>query len=601
MRFLQGTRLALVVTALVAVVVTWPLALDPGGALSGHPGNDVWNHVWGYWWVADEIAHGRLPLRTDLQHFPSSSRLFFIDTFGAVLTLPLQWLAGPVAAMNVVVIGAFWAAGLAAWALARHVRAELFGAGVDADRDALVAAVAYATAPHLVAQAYNGITETLFAFGLPLATLGVLRMLARPTIPNALLAAGAMALCTLANWYYGLFAIVGSALLLVVFAVTRRERIRWGALPKVIGLAGLVTGAAVAPVLAGFASTLDGPDAIVKRDPEFVWTSLVTHNITDLVSSFVPGKVYSPDLKALHGEELLIVTYVGWTLMALAGVGLLRIRRWRDRAPWLVWIGVFGLLMLGPYLYVAGEYVTVTDRRIPMPFLAMFELLPLFERISHPFRFVMAVQLGLGVLAAVGLGALPRLGRVAVVGLLAVEALLVSPAPWPLPRSESHLPESVAILAADPVPGAVLDLPVSVPNLERAVYLYWQTGHGRPSPYALNEPLPVVLDRSHFVRALLVAEAGRLDRLPPMVGELDLVVASRALARLGVRWIVMHESLYPPERRAQTLLLLRATLGEETVTTTDGRRLWRLEAPDDTASAEEAAADDAASTTEPRG
>ncbi|MES2638735.1 MAG: hypothetical protein V4850_04615 [Myxococcota bacterium] len=577
-------RIALVVTALVAVVVTWPLALDPGGSISGHPGNDVWNHIWGYWWVADELAHGRLPLRTDLQHFPQSSRLFFIDSFGAVLTLPLQWLAGPVAAMNVVVMGSFWAAGMAAWALARHVRAELFGAGPDADRDALVAAVAYATAPHLVAQAYNGITETLFAFGLPLATLGVLRLLLRPTITNALLAAGAMALCTLANWYYGLFAIVGSAILLVVLAATRRERIRWAALPKTLALAAIVSAAAVAPVLAGFASTLDGPDAIVQRDPEFVWTSLVTHNITDVVSSFVPGKVYSPDLKALHGEELLIVTYLGWALLVLAGVGLVRMRRWRDRLPWVVWIGVFALLMLGPYLYVNGAYVTVTDRRLPMPFLALFEVLPLFGRISHPFRFVMAVTLGLGVLASVGIGALvQRAGanrahavRLAVLALVAAEALLVSPAPWPLPRSDARLPDSVAILAADPEPGAVLDLPISVPNLERAVYLYWQTGHGRPSPYALNEPLPGVLDRSHLARALLVAEAGRLDHLPPMVGELDLVVAGRALARLGVRWVVMHAPLYPPERRDQTLILLRAALGPETVTTADDRYLWQL-------------------------
>ena len=95
-------------------------ALDPAGALSGHPGNDVWNHVWGYWWVADELRRGYLPLRTDLQHFPGSSLLFFIDTFGALVSLPLQWLAGPVLALNAVVLGCFWAAGLAAWALARQ-------------------------------------------------------------------------------------------------------------------------------------------------------------------------------------------------------------------------------------------------------------------------------------------------------------------------------------------------------------------------------------------------------------------------------------------------------------------------------------------------
>ena len=568
-------RLALLVTAVVAVVVTWPLALDPLGSLAGHPGNDVWNHVWGYWWVADELAHGRVPLRTDLQHFPMSSRLFFIDTFGALISLPLQWIGGAPLAMNAVVLGNFWAAGMAAWALARHVARELFGAD-DADTNALIAAVAYATSPHLVAQAYNGITETLFAAGLPLATLATLRMLERPTARRALVAAGAMALCMLANWYYGLFAIVGSAALLFVFVLARRERIRWVSIPKVLLIAGVVSGAAVAPVLAGFASTLDGDDAIVQRDPEFVWTSLVTHNMTDVVAAFHPGKFYSPDLKALHGEELLIVTYLGWALLLLAGVGLLRMRRWRDRLPWVVWCGAFGVLMLGPYLYVAGDYVTLDDRRLPLPFLAFFEVVPLFGRISHPFRFVMGVQLGLGVLATVGLGRIPRLGRVPLMGLVMVEALLLSPAPWPLPRSASYIPEHVAMLRNDPVPGAVLDLPISVPNLERAVYLYWQTGHRRSSPYALNEPLPGILDRSHLARALLVAEAGRVDSLPRMLTELDLVVAGRALARLGVRYVVMHAGMYPPDRREQSLQILHTALGPETARTGDGRYVWRL-------------------------
>lgn len=574
-------RLALVVTALVAVLVTWPLALDPFHVLSGHPGNDVWNHVWGYWWVADELAQGRFPIRTDLQSFPGSSRLFFIDTFGALVSLPLQWLGGPAFAMNMVVLGCFWGAGMAAWGLARHVRAELFGPGDDADRDALIAAVAYATSPHLVAQSYNGITETLFAAGLPLATLGVLRLFDRPTLPRAVVAATLMALCMLANWYYGLMALIGSVVLLVAFALARRERVRWAALPKAILVAAIISGTAVAPVLLGFASTLDGPEAIVKRDPDFVWRSLVTHNITDVMSSFRPGKVYSPDLKLLHGEELLIVTYFGWTLMTLGALGTVRLKRWRDRLPWVAWAGAFAVLMLGPYLYVDGAYVTVADRRLPLPFLALFDSLPLFERISHPFRFVMGVQLGLAVLAAVGLGALPRWGRVVAAGVLAVEALVLSPAPWPVPRSDGNMPAHVAVLAEDPEPGAVLDVPITAPNLERAVYLYWQTGHRRPSPYALNEPLPVVLDRSHLVRALVVAEAGRIDRLPPMLAEFDLVVAGRALARLGVRYVVLHGNMYPSERREQSITLLRTALGPETVTTEDDRHIWRIALPEE--------------------
>ena len=147
-------------------------------------------------------------------------------------------------------------------------------------------------------------------------------------------------------------------------------------------LAAVLAGLLVAPALWLLATSLEGPNAIVNRDPEFVWKQLITHNVTDVVSVFRPGKVYSPDLKALHGEDLLIVTYVGWGMLLLAGWGLWSLRRWRDRLPWILWLTLFSLMMLGPYLNVGGEYVTIDDRRIPLPFLVFFESFPIFARIS---------------------------------------------------------------------------------------------------------------------------------------------------------------------------------------------------------------------------
>jgi hypothetical protein len=75
----------------------------------------------------------RDPLRTALMAFPEGGRLFFIDTFGALLTLPVQWAAGTVAAYNAAVFGAFVAAGVAAWAFARHVVARTGHNKIDAD------------------------------------------------------------------------------------------------------------------------------------------------------------------------------------------------------------------------------------------------------------------------------------------------------------------------------------------------------------------------------------------------------------------------------------------------------------------------------------
>lgn len=570
------TRQAAIATFLLATLVTWPTLVQPTTAVLGHPGNDVWNHIWGYWWVWRELQQGHLPLQTDLMHFPEVSRLFFIDTFGALITLPVQWALGPVAAVNAIMFLCFWAAGYAAWLLGRHVLRTLRGPGPGTDALAMLVAVAYAASPHLMAQAYNGITETLFAAGLPFTTVAVLRFLERPTLRRGLVAGLTGAVAVLANWYFGLFALVGAACLLATHAWARRDRVNWRALPLPAGIAALLAAAIVAPVLLGFASTLDGADAIVQRDPQFVWDSLINHNMTDVVSLFHPGRFYSPDLKALTGEDLLIVTYVGWTLLLLAAVGVWTLRP-QDRVHWVVWVAVFGVLTLGPYLYVNGSYLTVDDRRVPLPFLLLFKGIPAFQRISHPFRFVMGAQLGLAVLAVGGLARWPAWTHALGAALILGESLAGSPAPWPIARADVTIPDYVYAMRDDPTPGAVIDLPINVPNLERAVYLHYQTVHGRPSPYSLNEPLPPILGRSHLTRALLVAEGGQLDSLPPSLGTLDLVVAGRSLRRLGVRYLVVHDRMYPPDRLKQVLTLIGTALGKPTLDSGTGEQIWRLD------------------------
>jgi len=572
-------RQAAIFTFLLATLVTWPTLVQPTSAVLGHPGNDVWNHIWGYWWVWEKLRHFEIPLETNLMHFPDVSRLFFIDTFGAMITLPVQWALGPVAAVNAIMFSCFWAAGFSAWLLGRQVLGTLRGPGAVTDRLALIVAIAYAASPHLIAQAYNGITETLFAAGLPFSTYTTLRFLERPTMRRGITAGLAGALCVLANWYFGLFAVVGAVCLLATHALSRRDRVNWRAIPWPAAVGTVVALALVTPVLLGFSSTLDGANAIVQRDPKFVWDSLINHNMTDVVSLFHPGRFYSPDLKALTGEDLLIVTYLGWGLLGLAGVGVLTLRQ-QDRVHWVVWVAVFLVLALGPQLYVNGNYVTIDDRKIKLPFLLLYDSIPAFQRISHPFRFVMGAQLGLGILAVGALARRPQWTHALAGAVILAESLLGSPAPWPIARSQVTMPAYVSELRADPVEGAVLDLPINVPNLERAVYLYYQTAHGRPSPYSLNEPLPAILERSHLARVILVAEGGQLDTLPPSLGSLDLVVAGRSTARLGIRYIVVHERMYPPERLNQVLTLLRTALGDESFDTGEGERVWRLDNPE---------------------
>lgn len=545
------------IALILALLLTWPAVLDLRGGMLGHPGNDTWNHAWGFWWVADSLGQGQLPLRTDLLDHPSGGALFFIDSFNALWTWPIQALAGVPAALNLAVIFAFFCNGIGAWALGRRVLQDPWLAWVPG--------VIFAASAHLLGQAYNGITETLNAGFLPLYLLLLLRMLDRPSLARAAWMGAALALCSVANFYYGLFGIVLSLVVVLHRAITARLRTDWGAFGLALGASVALYAVLVLPVLAVLSQSMDAADALVDRDPEFVWASLVNHNITDVVSMFRPGKHYSPDLKAQYGEDLLIVTYLGWVSLALGAIGLASARPKRSLGLWALLAGIFLIFALGPYLHVGGEYLTWDGRRIPLPFLVFFKAFPLFSRISHPFRFVVPATLGLGMLAGLGAQAisrrwarLPRPAIAGVLGLLVLsEVTLASPAVWPLPRCDASIPSAYADLDQ----GAVLDLPITVPNLERAVYTWYQTEHGLPVPYGLNEPVPASLADNPLTVLMVRIESAYVLSLPPMLPELELVIGARRLQAEGYRHIVVHEELYLSPKLEMVSAVLEGLFG----------------------------------------
>ena len=133
----------------LCVVITWPLVLLPKDLLLGHPGNDNWNHVWGYWWVAESVSAGVWPQWTNLLSFPDGGTLYFIDTVQALMATPIHMLVGPAMAYNLIVMFGF--ALSAAWLLVYRVGDPI------CDCDYLRGV------PHLLGQAYNGISETVCA------------------------------------------------------------------------------------------------------------------------------------------------------------------------------------------------------------------------------------------------------------------------------------------------------------------------------------------------------------------------------------------------------------------------------------------------------
>jgi hypothetical protein len=558
---------ALVSFVLLAMWFMGPVLSQPSSLAIGHPNNDVWNHVWGYGFVAQSLANGEWPLHTDLLNWPHGGTLWFIDLVGALMTLPINWMSGPVAAYNASMLIQWVLAGAGMYALAWRVTGSAAGAWA--------AGIAFQTMPHLMGQAYNGISETLMAGFLPLALLGLRELFHAPSKRTAIWAGLGLGVTALANWYYGLFA--GIVLLgLIGRSMWRtRGRVTASAQRCVIPFA-LTVIAVAAPAFFAFRASMSAVDAVVTRDPQFVWATLVLHNMTDLVSFFRPGKHYSPDLKEAFGEDLIVVVYLGHALLWPALIGFRSDFRARMKSWAAMALGFF-LLALGPFLFIAGDYVSAFGGWIPLPFLALFKWTPMFSRISHAYRFSVGVSLALCMLLAWSIRSLRGSGKpvwlfaIIIAALRIGESTMASPAHFPLPTATATVSAAVASLDG----GAVLDLPVGRPVLARSQYSLGQLAHGQPSPYGLNDPLPQSLRANRFLRFLVEMEYSTTATLPAQLPWFDLEMGRLAAIEDGLKWIVMHEASYPSGQYARTARFL--DIAATPVHYGEGVRIYRLE------------------------
>jgi hypothetical protein len=542
-----ATRRALLGFSGIGALLMAPVWQAPRTTLLGHPDADIYNHLWGFSHVARSLSAGTSPLNVQSLGWPQGGQLWFIDSFSAVLTLPLQWVLGPVLALNLWTFLLWVFAGVAAWALARRLTGSEAGAWV--------AGVGFATMPHLLSTVHNGITELLAVGWVPLSGLLAIRLAERPCRRRGIALGAALAGASFSSWYLGAFSLLLVAGMALVHVRQARPE-RRARLLRVIGWPAGVVLVLVAPVAHLFLKTLQSADGLVHRDPGQVARTLAGHDMVDLLSLIVPGA--GPDRRALFDEALRVDVYVGGVLLALAIVGGLRVRSAR---PWLAGAFCAAVLSLGAWLFLNGAFLMRPGGSgVPLPFLALSQV-PGLSSVSHAYRFAVLTQICLCLAAAHGMAwAATRLSRTAVVALvvaLGVDAVMAGPTPFVTSSVES--PVAYAAIQGE---GAVLDLPVGVHVLARGRYAMYQLGHGRPIPYALDDPTPAWLLGNALTRSLIDLERTSVDTVAPVLPSLELALGRHQLVTDGVAAIVVHTDLYPEAMQGRILEFLDITIGE---------------------------------------
>jgi len=517
-----------------AALVTWPLPRVFTAQAVGHPIGDMPDHLWGTWWFGHEVLAGRLPLITNLSHFPEALRLWYVDPLGALLVLPLHGL-GPIVAWNALLLLQVLASLVAGYAL---------GLRVTASRSAgLVAAAAVGASPYVLGLLHSGLSEYL-GLALPaLYTLALVGALGRHPAGTRTRVWGA-ALLLAGCGYQALYYLAFGSLLAACMVPGAGWRERLSPALRIVALGAL----GAAPQIAVSLLALDGAAAVASSSAPG-W-QLAELPVTDLLTWVRGGAYYFPDTPARGNPGVIHVNYLGWGVLALAVVGALRVAF----RPLAMPLALYGLLAVGPRLCAGKRIITVGGSPVLLPLALLYFPGSPFRMIHQPYRMAAFAIPLLAILAAGGAACLPRWARGLAAAIIVAESLWISPAKWPLattsleaPAVYERLNEASAGSDSAGSAGAVLDWPPDATTWNRR-YTLWQLHHGRPIPYGVNVFLPEELRADPLVARLLNAledprkRATNRDVLHRGDIFVEEATGASALAERGLSWVIVHKA-----------------------------------------------------------
>ncbi len=491
----------------LALYALWPSLTTPGTV----PGDraDLYGTIWFYWWM-DECVRGlHSPSTTDLFFYPWGKDILahtgnhFLD---ALVATPLHALLGPVRFLDWWVLVVMVGNALAMRPLARHLLEERWAV-------VLVCAL-WSVNPYFALELAAGRVTQVFAWALPLAFLGLLRVDRSWTwaVGTGVL----VALVGYGYWYYGYFFALAAPWLVGVELWERRgETASWRRYLVLLGVAAGVAVALVLPMVLAVALSAQAPAALT---PTFD-TQLAGVQAGGALLGAAPGPVSIP---------------LPWVLGLLAWVVL-----GQGRLRWLGVAGVGAAITVGPTQELRGAVLEMHHYRL------LLEWLPWWHRLGFPDRSMILIWLA----ASLGMGTVIQRGILAqrdqwgaqgawlvpVAGILAV-AWVVADLDEYLPLPVTPIPDYAAYGWMEVQGGAIVDLPLDQDPLRFV--------------HQVQHPIPVFGGMGVLARDLWPPQHAERMESPCARQLLDATSAQapapapparcQALVDQGFRWAVLH-------------------------------------------------------------
>jgi len=465
--------------AVIAAVVTWPIAGSLGSRVLGVVDSDSATMIW---WL-DVLQHHGFRI-TGTTHVPEVA-----SPFGAELSnaLNLQWAwpffpaylltkwFGAVVAYNVTVLTGLTFSAAAAYALMRKLGVGILVAGW--------AGLVFLLFPWHLEHAIAGHPSLIHLECLPLLALALVVLAEGRSGRRLAYLAGAVLLCWATSGYYGVIACLVVTTAALTWALTTSPR-----RPALRAAAGAIAIAAAASLAVVALSLAGGGDGGVGSERP---ASDVTRYGLRPLELVVPAAAnplfrrFEPTFWETRKHDSNIQetsNYLGWVTLGLALFWLVGIRRLTFPGDELRRTTA-AAAVVGAVAFVLALPGSVGGYAI-MPSRLLFELVPAFR---VPSRWTPVLALVVVTLAALGLAALLRrlhgraLATTAVVAVAVLASVIELRVTHPgIDYRPGVLPPEYRLLAATPA-GALAEYPlVAWENTTLGAYLLWQRQHGRP-------------------------------------------------------------------------------------------------------------------------
>ncbi len=536
----------------LVLLLTWPSIRTLGDRLIGN-NIDNWIFYWNDWWLGQAFAEHHNIFQTPYLFFPEGVSLVAHSNawLNSFLAQPLTWIAGPIAAYNLVLLLGLWLSAVGMYWLAL----ELTGM----PGPSFVAGLVFAFAPyHLTQVLSHGHLSAIQWW--PFYALFLRRTLLNGQRRDAIVAGVFAALSLWSGLQLSLLLAMWTLLYLTWFLWRHRTELSayrpiWSRLVGRLGLGGLAVLVLGLPLLLTIMTNWQVLAAAAGRFDE----SLTRQ--TDLLAYLLPP-TYQPlwgawfiQLYERFVANRALMPYLGLTTLVLViyAAVVWSKRREGEEGFWLASGFVWFVLAAGAAPRIAGRVY----QDLPLPYHWLAGLFP-FSSLRAPDRFNLLLTFSLAVLVGAGLAAASKRHRslVWLAGLLlAVEYLAVPLPSWDPPQVSPFLTE----LAAEPEADAIVDYPMGYSNAK--LWLYYQTIHGKPAvdghvsrytseTYRFIQEQPLLrslYQGSERPPYLPVDYFSSADQDPPPLGP-----ALRSLQEAGVRYVLVHRD-YADEGQLATL------------------------------------------------